>query len=78
MESEVGELARIKEIQRDMMDLAKRVYEVSQKYGGIYVTATCCQDSKHSWVSYSLLGEVEIKNVDYFSQKEKRNKQKII
>ena len=63
------------EIEKDMYNLAKHIYELSMKYGDIYISAAKCADSRHSWTSYRLPGE-DIKDVDYRPSEE--NKEEVV
>ena len=40
------------EIQQDMYELAKHVYEVSKKYGKIYITSTACMGQDYAFTTY--------------------------
>lgn len=58
-------------ISKAMYSLAKKTYSLSQKYGGIYVSACKCQGSRLSWTMYRLPGE-DIKDVDYRPSEENK------
>lgn len=58
-------------IEKDMYNLAKHIYEVSMKYGDIYISAAKCADSRLSWTMYRLPGEA-IKDVEYWPSEENK------
>lgn len=62
-------------IEKDMYNLAKHIYEVSMKYGDIYISAAKCAGYEHSWSSYRLPGE-DIKDVEYWHSEE--NKEEVV
>jgi hypothetical protein len=57
-----------KDLKRDMESLAKRVYNLSKKYGGMYINAACCRDATHSWATYSPKGSDELKDANYYAE----------
>lgn len=40
------------EKRKDMENLAKLTYELSKKYGDIYINCACCKNSNLAWVTY--------------------------
>lgn len=47
------------ELKKDMCDLAKMVYEVSKKHGGIYLDISICENSTHASVTTKLKRDYE-------------------
>ena len=58
------------EIEQDMMALAELVYEISEKYGGIYVNATCCEGYGFSSTTYKNKDK-KLVSADYWADKER-------
>lgn len=58
-----------------MYNLAKHIYEVSMKYGDIYISAAKCAGYEHSSVDYLMTGE-DYKGVCYRPSEE--NKEEVV
>lgn len=58
-----------KELKEDLLILAELVYEVSKKYGDIYLTATKCKNAKFSWATVQFKDGEKYYDVDYSPQK---------
>jgi hypothetical protein len=54
------------EIEKDMYELAKHIYELSIKHGDIYISAAKCAGYEHSSVDYLKTGE-DYKGVQYWA-----------
>jgi len=65
-------MAERTELQNDMYELAKLVYKLSKKYGGIYISAAKAADKyggNLSWTTYEIDGKYY--DEDYWPDKDK-------
>lgn len=56
-----------KELRKDLLKIAKLLQVTAEKYGDIYLTATHCENSDRSWVTYEHEGKYT--DVNYYSKK---------
>jgi hypothetical protein len=54
-------------MKQEMLALAELVYELSEKYGGRYISVSKVANSVYSWTTYENNGELV--NADYISPK---------
>jgi len=57
------------EKRKDLETIAKLIYNFSKKYGNIYTSADCCENSDHSAVTYK--GNGKYKRVTYWGNEKK-------